>query len=245
MRQIFAYENQHDFEKYQQTSDILFERLLKYKNILEEEYDLLDAPKAVVWTSKDIAVNILSSVPVPAYTSRDVIFMTPDKDEWKEVMTAQLDGREDAEVASYYASFDERQILTILAHELTHHIEFFPDDFDDYSSGIWFEEGMCEYLPRRILMDDEAFNQEVEVHSRLLELFEDKYGERSVEDFGSDSYNDSMSGIMFNYWKSFITVKYVVEELYDGDIQKVFKIHNDWHENYREQTFSEYLGIDV
>lgn len=94
-------------------------------------------------------------------------------------------------------------------------------------------------------MDDEAFNQEVEVHSRLLELFEDKYGERSVEDFGSDSYNDSMSGIMFNYWKSFITVKYVVEELYDGDIQKVFKIHNDWHENYREQTFSEYLGIDV
>ena len=38
-------------------------------------------------------------------------------------------------------------VFCVLAHELTNHIELFPDEFEDerYDS-IWFEEGMCEYM---------------------------------------------------------------------------------------------------
>lgn len=244
MRQIFAYESSTDLEKYQSDADHLFKKLTGYKEILSQEYRLEDPPKGVIWTSKSIATEVFSNVPIPAYTSRDVIFITPDVSEWRSVMLSQLDGKKDDEIESHYNKFDETSVLIILAHELTHHIELFPDDFGDNVSGIWFEEGMCEYLPRKILLSESQFIQEVQIHEKLAELFKKEYGSVTLEDFGLESYSGSMSAVMYNYWQSFLAVHHIVEEKYQGNIKKVFDVYNEWSRDACGRTFSEYINMN-
>jgi hypothetical protein len=245
MRQIYAYDNPGYYEQYEEVTARLYRRLMDYQTILEDEYQLEDPPRGIIWTSKDIATNVFSDVPVPAYTSRDVIFMTPDVSEWQSVMYAQLEERSRPDLEKYYQAFDEDNVLIILAHELTHHIELFPDDFDDNDSGIWFEEGMCEYLPRRILLNDEAFEREMKHYEELVELFKSKYGSRSLEEFGAASYQANMASIMFDYWRSLLAVKFIVEDKYHGDIEKAFAVYNEWYDRHRDVTFSEYLGEEL
>lgn len=60
----------------------------------------------------------------------------------------------------FYESYSENQVFIILAHELTHHSDLFLDEFDDErEDSIWFEEGMCFYLPRKILLSEKEFNE--------------------------------------------------------------------------------------
>lgn len=246
MRQVYAYEDKKRFESYKQSTSNLYSDLMEYKKILETHFSLEDPPKGIVWTSKDIATNIFSDVPVPAYTSRDVIFITPDVSVWRRsVMYAQLKECSRPDLEEYYQLFDEKNILIILAHELTHHIELFPDDFNDNESGIWFEEGMCEYLPRRLLLNNEEFERELRHHEELVGLFKPKYGERPLEGFGAASYEESMSSIMFDYWRSLLAVKFIVEDKYHGDIKKAFAAYNEWYDKHRAVTFSEYLGEEL
>jgi len=47
----------------------------------------------------------------------------------------------------------KNHLFTIVAHELTHHSDLFLDEFDDEGAGgIWFEEGICNYLSRKMTL---------------------------------------------------------------------------------------------
>lgn len=48
-----------------------------------------------------------------------------------------------------------------------------------------------------------------------------KCDHHSLEDFGSDSYEESLSSIMFDYWRSYLAVKHIVEVHANNDVKAV------------------------
>ncbi|WP_230199542.1 hypothetical protein [Bacillus testis] len=136
-------------------------------------------------------------------------------------------------------------MLIILAHELTHHSDLFLDDFDDErEDGIWFEEGMCFYLPRKILLNEKEFNEITYVETELFETFKDEYGNHSLDDFGTSSYQGSLSGIMFDYWRSYLAVKFLVEVSANNDVKLVFEEYHKWDQEGRKVSLAEYFDIN-
>ncbi|MEQ9809629.1 hypothetical protein [Streptococcus jiangjianxini] len=49
--------------------------------------------------------------------------------------------------------------------------ELFEDDFDDYDSFIWFEEGMVAYISRKYFLTSEECEAEKQVNRYLVDLF--------------------------------------------------------------------------
>lgn len=80
--------------------------------------------------------------------------MSPDLNKWRKLFLGQLEKRDLPTVHHFYENFSENHLLIIMAHELTHHIDLFPDEFDEREDSIWFEEGMCFYLPRKTLLSE-------------------------------------------------------------------------------------------
>ena len=72
---------------------------------------------------------------------------------------------------------------------------------------IWFEEGMCDYLARKYILSETEFMEIVNAEAQMIVLFKDKYGHHSLDEFGGESYQGSLTSIMFNYWRSFQAVK--------------------------------------
>lgn len=241
MKQLFAIETAEQLPSLIATGERLFNKLMTYKETLQNEYKLTETPEAVMWTTAEIATGTLSKIPIPAFTSRNMIVMSPDVEEWKQLFKRQLEDRDLSEIECFYKNLSENHILVILAHELTHHIDLFPDDFEEYGDSIWFEEGMCFYLPRKLLLNETEFNQITEVEEHLVQEFEENYGQHPVEDFGSASYEGSLTSILYDYWRSYLRVKHLVEVNANGDIHQVFTWYNEWHELTKEQPFMEYV----
>ncbi|WP_018665525.1 hypothetical protein [Heyndrickxia acidiproducens] len=155
MKQIYAFENKVDFDKYQDRIQRFSGRLNEYQKILEKQYALTELPKGILWTTEELATTVFSKIPIPAYTNENLIYMTPDLESWRRLFLTQLEGKELPNIKSFYENFSENQLFIILAHELTHHSDLFLDDFEDgLENGIWFEEGMCFYLPRKLLLSE-------------------------------------------------------------------------------------------
>lgn len=140
----------------------------------------------------------------------------------------------------------DRENICILAHELTHHIELFPDEFEDErNNSIWFEEGMCEYLSQRMTLSEQRYNELRKNENLLIKLFKPKYGGFSLDDFGAGSYHQtSLASIMLNYWRSTAAIHFLVECRYEGDVKKVFSKYEEWHEKGRQQPLTEYFGVE-
>lgn len=69
MKKIYAFEHKSDFEKYHDIIDRLTSGLSEYQQILEEEFSLKDKPKAVVWTTEELATTVFSEakrIEIPA-----------------------------------------------------------------------------------------------------------------------------------------------------------------------------------
>ena len=92
MKQIYAFENKTVYEKYEHDIEMLNAKFDRYKNILIREFELMELPKAIVWTSSEHATTVFSRFPVPAFTNQDTIYMTPSVDEWREFYLSQLEG---------------------------------------------------------------------------------------------------------------------------------------------------------
>lgn len=245
MKSVFAFETPGEGAAYEATVKRLMMRLSSYEAFLRNAFGLTEVPKGVVWTSGDLARDVFGNVPIPAYTREDLIFMCPDQEEWKQIMFEQMDGEDLPEVRSFYESVGEVQLLDILAHELTHHLDLFPDDFEDErTDAIWFEEGMCFYLPRRHLLGDPYFGQVKATERALYLALKDRYGKHSLNDFGTASYEGSLPSIMFDYWRSFLAVCELVERE-NGSAHAVFRKYNNWHEEGRELPLTEYFEIEV
>src|SRR5699024_5545855 len=149
-------------------------------------------------------------------------------------------------IEKFYEEMSEKQLLAILGHELTHHSDLFVDEFgDDREDGIWFEEGMCEYLSRKFILSEDDFNQITNVESEMYAMFKSKYGAHSLDDFGSASYQGSLTSIMFDYWRSFLAVKYLVEEKADNNIEHIFNEYHTWHNQGRNEPLIKYFGLET
>lgn len=241
MKQIFAIETNEQLPDLETTGNRLFLKLKAYKDKLHNEYGLTETPAAVLWTTAELATDTFSKIPIPAFTSRNIIIMSPDMEEWKRLFQIQLEDKNLPDVQSFYESLSENHILVIVAHELTHHIDLFPDEFEDYGDSIWFEEGMCFYLPRKLLLTETECTKITEVEERLVHEFEHKYGQHDLEEFGSGSYEDSLTSIMYDYWRSYLRVKHLVEVSAKGDVHTVFRWYNEWHQTERALSFTKYL----
>lgn len=245
MKHIYAFEKIADYEKFEPIIERFNDRLAGYEQTLSQDFALTDKPKGIVWTSAELATSVLSDIPIPAYTNKDVIYISPDLDAWRKLFIQQLDGKELPHIRAFYENYSENHLFTIVGHELTHHSDLFPDEFDDErDDSIWFEEGMCEYLPRKLLLSEAEFDEITAVERELVEVFTPQYGGRSIDDFGSSSYQGSLSSIMFDYWRSFLAVTYLVEQRFDHDIQAVFAEYRKWHEAGRKVSLTAHFGLD-
>jgi hypothetical protein len=245
VKSVFAFETPGEGAAYETTAKRLMMRLGSYEAFLRNAFGLTEVPKAVIWTSGHLATDVFGHVPIPAYTRENLIFMCPDQEEWKQIMFEQMDGEDLPEVRSFYESVGESQLLDILAHELTHHLDLFPDDFEDErTDAIWFEEGMCFYLPRRHLLGDPYFKEVTATERTLYHALKNRYGKHPLDDFGAASYEGTLPSIMFDYWRSFLAVSELVERE-NGSAHAVFRKYNKWHEEGRELPLTEYFEIEV
>ncbi|MDX8362055.1 hypothetical protein [Cytobacillus sp. IB215316] len=242
MKQVFAFEKEEKVKDIKDNAHYLFYTLKSYSKILEDKYSLSQLPKGVVWTSEDLVTSFFSNIPIPAFTKQDVIYMTPDVDEWKKLFIRQLEEKDLPDIRRFYNNLSLEHILVILAHELTHHSDLFLGDFDDgREDDFWFEEGMCFYIPRKHLLSEEDFQEIYQVESDLVNAFSEKYGGHSIEDFGYNSYEGSLASIMFDYWRSNMLVKNLVEERAHGDIQHIFTMYHNWDFEGRKIPLREYF----
>ncbi|KIL48500.1 hypothetical protein [Jeotgalibacillus soli] len=188
---------------------------------------------------------MFSEIPIPAYTNKSLIYMSPDIVTWRNILVKQLDGKELPDVRKFYENFSENQVFIILAHELTHHSDLFLDEFEDErENSICFEEGICFYLPRKILLSEKEFNEITFTEMKLVEILEDKYGKHSVDNFGSSSYQCNLSSIMFDYWRSYIAVKHLIEVRANNNPNAVFKEYHNWHNEGRKVPLTQYFGLN-
>lgn len=241
MKQLIAIETEEQLPRLKEAGNRLFQQLMEYKEKLQDEFELNEMPEAVLWTTTELVTTTFSKIPIPALTSRNMVVMSPDIQEWKTLFLEQLEDRVMPDVVSFYENLSEVHLLVILAHELTHHIDLFPDEFEEYEDAIWFEEGMCFYLPRKLLLTDKEFNEITLIEEKLVDEFSNKYGKHDLNKFGSTSYEGSLTSIMYDYWRSYLKVKDLVENCANGDVHRVLGWYNEWYQAKREVAFSQYI----
>ena len=78
MKQIFAFESKDEYEKHQDIIQRFIIKLKTYQQVLEDSYALTEKPNAIVWTNEEIATTVFSDLPIPAYTNKNTIYMSPD-----------------------------------------------------------------------------------------------------------------------------------------------------------------------
>ena len=75
-------------------------------------------------------------------------------------------------------------------------------------------------------LTEEEFQAEKICNQSLVELFQKKYGWHSLNDFGSSTYDKNYASIFYEYWRSFLTIDKLVENL--GSVQAVFDSYHLW-----------------
>lgn len=205
-------------------------KLQDYLAFLKDEFAVYDLPQAIIWSDFDSATQIIREIPVPAYTNDKRMVMTPELPVWKDLYLLQLENYEISHqtraIESHYKSLSGNSLLQIVGHELAHWSEHFSDDFDGYGAYIWFEEGMAEYISRKYFFTDEEFRAEKACNQSLVKLFQKKHGWHSLNDFGTSTYQGNYASIFYEYWRSFLTVDKLVENL--GSVQAVFNSYHHW-----------------
>lgn len=247
MEHIYAVSSGTELQRYQDFTANIQPALSNYIAYLQSEFQVADFPRAVLWTSEKIATQILSDIPIPAYTNDYRIVMCPDVETWKYIYIKQLDGisNTDAQqIRNYYEhSLNQHHILQILGHELAHHSDFFIDEVYDSGEGIWFEEGMAEYISRSYFLTEEEFQRELDINRKLVSLYESRNATNSLLAFGQCTYKHNYSTIFYEYWRSFLAVNRIVKK-HNGDIRSVFDSYHRWFETCRTHTLAQWFEIE-
>ncbi|WP_231572489.1 hypothetical protein [Halobacillus sp. BBL2006] len=98
-------------------------------------------------------------------------------------------------------------------------------------------------LARKSLLTESEFLEILQVESSLVLEFEEKYGVHSLDEFGSKFYVESLTSIMFDYWRSFLAIHHLVEKQ-AGSVHKVFRDYHEWDRQGRNVPLTSYMGID-
>jgi len=230
MEHIFAVQHEAELLKYQHFAERFQTRLNAYLEFLDKEYGLDPLPRVIVWTDRETATKRISDIPIPAYTNDYRIVFAPELHEWKDIYLQQLAGLEDTPevsgIANYYCNMlTENNMLQILGHEFAHHIKLFADT--DYDEGIWFEEGMAEYISRKFFLTDVEYEEEMKINRLLVRLHSKTYGNHSIEAFGAETYSGDYASIFFAYWRAFLAVDDAIKSS-GGSVGEVFRIYRQW-----------------
>lgn len=225
MEHIFAVRDEAQLRRYREFISEVQPRLDEYLAYLDREFGVESFPRAIVWTDERTATKLISDIPIPAYTNDYRVVFTPDLDVWRNIYLHQLDGLPESpevrEIRDYYTQMlTQNHVLQILGHEFAHHIDLFEDSDDE--RGIWFEEGMAEYISRRYFLTAEEFCREEEINSQLVQLLTPRYGNHSLEEFGKETYKGDYASIFFEYWRSFLAVSKLAEDC-GRDVRGMFK----------------------
>lgn len=223
-------------------------RIDEYVQFLKQEYAVEELPRSIVWTTRDIAVQLVSDIPLPAYTNDFRVMLDPDLEDWREIYLAQLAGLPDSAAfrqvqAHYQQGLTQNHVLQILGHELAHHSALFLDGPEDYFSGdIWFEEGMVEYIGRRYFLTNDEFTAQAEADRLLVELLEPQYGDYPLERFGMETYKQDFAGIFFDYRRSFLAIQKLVET--HGSETAVFSAYHSWYDSSKDKTLAQWFQLE-
>ncbi len=190
------------------------------------------------------ATKLYSTIPLPAYTSRDLIHITPLIETWKDIFLSTTKGLDAAD--TYYNELDIEDVAVIAAHELTHHSDFFHSEFDNYEEeNMWFEEGMCFYIPRKLILSENKFNKIMDVERILIQAYKDEYGEYSLDQFGQSGCRDensfNYSAAFYDYWRSTITINQLIEEYCNGDLQTLIDHYREWVDNNQTDSLQAFF----
>ncbi|MEI4621716.1 hypothetical protein [Bacillus cereus] len=131
----------------------------------------------------------------------------------------------------YYKQLNILDIATIAAHEFVHHAEEFHSDFDEIDEeSMWFEEGVCFYLPRKLIMPPEQFNAITQVEDELISTYQAEFSNYTLNEFGRSEENGSYAGAFYDYWRSTKLIRILVEQYFNNDIQALFSCYQEWVE---------------
>ena len=230
MENLYLVKDENQFAAFQDFVAKNAAKLQDYLAFLKDEFAVYDLPQAIIWSDFDSAMQIIRESPVPAYTNDKRMVMTPELPVWKDLYLLQLENYETSHqtraIESHYKSLSGNSLLQIVGHELAHWSEHFSDDFEGYGAYIWFEEGMAEYISRKYFFTAEEFRAEKAYNQSLVKLFQKKHGWHSLNDFGTSTYQGNYASIFYEYWRSFLTVDKLVENL--GSVQAVFNSYHRW-----------------
>lgn len=212
MEYIFAAQNDFEFNCFHLFANQYEGVLSKYIDLLEGKYKVQSLPRCIVLTSAKSATELISDIPIPAYTNDYRVIFVPELDTWKNIYFRQLDSYENSadvkEIRSYYETkLNDRHLLQIIGHELTHHSELFSDEA--YENGnAWFEEGVVEYISRKYFLSASEFEEEVRINKKLVELFEQTHPKRPITLFGDSK---DYAAIYYDYWRAFLKIMEAVD----------------------------------
>lgn len=209
----------------------LLDHLSEYAKSLEK-VTTFEYPRGVVFHDLQSATELYSTIPIPAYTSRDLIHIDPRVETWKAIF---LSTATHSTAVEYYNNLDTTDVAAIIAHELTHHSEFFHDDFEGDRENMWFEEGMCEYLSKKFMLSEAKFQAIQQAEDQLIDDYKKTYGEYTLDQFGESGYrgsqSEAFSAAFYDYWRSSKTVTRLVQEHFCGDVQALIACYEKWEQN--------------
>lgn len=221
---------------------VILEQLRDYA-VLLKKLTSFELPRGIIFHDLKSATELYSTIPLPAYTSRDLIHLTPLIETWKEIFLASAGGVKEAEY--YYSNLEMADVLELAAHELTHHADFFHDDFEGDEENMWFEEGLCFYIPRKLIYSEEKFTAIMDVEEKLIERYKGEFGEYTLDQFGEADYrgdeNVEYAADFYDYWRSTIAVKKLVEDYCDGNVRDLIDIYTKWTEGGRKQNLRDWF----
>lgn len=231
MRQIYAYEDETDRLAIQAVTDDLLKKAEAYKEYLAREFALKEPALFVVWTKASFANQVFGKHDLPAYNNGVRIVMSPDKKEWEALLSAAFAAYQmPFHLVNYYRNLPDYQILQIFLHEITHDSDLFESDYDGKRDDLWFEEGMCEYLSYRYLLDDEELSDLRTLLQTQVDFFSSIFSEFHVENFSEETYQKGNLAYLYTFYlHAFLTICDLVDQF--GGVEQVFEVYHAWWQN--------------
>ena len=85
MEHIYAVQTAEELAVRQQFVRESRDRVEEYIRFLEREYAVEELPRCVVWTTRSIATELVSGIPLPAYTNDYRVMFDPELEDWRDI----------------------------------------------------------------------------------------------------------------------------------------------------------------
>jgi hypothetical protein len=228
MKQLFLTSTPDQVYTLKEQAGLIYAGFKGYLDYLSTKLEVLELPRAIVWTDYQTASQTISDIPIPAYTNDYRTVMSPQIDIWEEIYLSQLKGiKTDAfvskKVRAYYARLSVNNVKQILGHEFVHWSNLFSDEA--YEENRWFEEGMAEYISRKFFLTTAEYEEEKEINKMLVDCYEKCHGKTCLSEFTANTYTADYATVFHYYWKSFLKVEEIIDKQ-KGDIRTVIDRFN-------------------